>query len=159
MIVAFRHLKHDNTRLDKIDSFFTNSKYVHVQIIFSNEQVGGAWIKTGCVMFRTTKDTITHPQLYTYVVIDDNKINETKTYNYIKSRQGQKFSITGSFANILTPYKERNQWYCSNIIFASLIEGGLKTKLNYLNYLAISPQKIFDILTKEKGYPVVKLDH
>ena len=58
---------------------------------------------------------------------------------------------------MITPYRERNNWYCSDIVFAALIKGGLKTKFNYLNYIAISPQKIYDILTKEKGYPVVKL--
>lgn len=157
MIVAFRHLEHDNTILDRIDSFFTNSKYVHVQIIFSNDQIGSAWLKTGKVSFRNEKDTIAYPKLYTYVVINDNRISETKTYNYIKSKLGQKFNIPLSFSYMLAPYKERKYWYCSNIVFASLIKGGLKTKLDYLNNIAISPQKIYDILTIEKKYPVVNL--
>ena len=153
MIIAFRHLAHDNTVLDTIDSLFTNSNYVHVQIIFSNCQVGGAWIKKG-VQFRSISNTITYPFLWDFVEVND--LNEAKVYQHIQSKLGEKFSILGSFGMRLFPVRKKNMWYCSDIVFSSLLAGGLKTKLSYLNSIAISPQKIYDILIKENNYKLVR---
>jgi len=146
VIVAFRHLEHDNSFLDTIDCLVTGSNLAHVQIIFSNGQVGGAWLKSG-VRFRTIDDTIIYPFYYNYVEV--NNLNERRTYNFIRQKSGQKFNIPQSFLSAVLPVPRK--WHCSDIIYSALLEGGLKTK-NPLPSQLTSPQRIYDILMIENGY-------
>jgi len=153
MIVAFKHLAHDNSLLDIVTSLISGSKYAHVQIIFSNGQVGGAWIGIGEVALRPINDVITYPFLYDYVKINDNEIDEIMTYDFIEQRLGEKFSIIGAFT------AKENEWHCSSFIFSALLAGGLKTKYDYLPAEVISPEKIYNILVKENNYKQLRNDN
>lgn len=156
MVVAFRHLHHNNSLLDAIDCLATGSKYAHVQIMFSNGQVGGAWNDDKGVSFKTIRSTVIYPYLYDYVPINDDSIDEKKTYDYIASHLGENFSIAGSVASTLLPFGRKYGWHCGDLAFAALRKGGLKTKYRYVPSEMVSPQRIYDILTKELKYKPVK---
>lgn len=156
MTVAFKHLAHDSTTIDLVTSLISGSKYAHVQIIFSNGEVGGAWRGIGEVALRPINDVITYPFLYDYVEVDE--IDEMAVYDYIKQRLGEKFDMVSSISYIVLPIN-KDKWHCSSIVFSALLEGGLKTKYDYLPAEAISPEKIYNILTKENGYKQLKNDN
>lgn len=156
MIVAFKNLAHDNNNLvDTVTSLISGSKYAHVQIVFSNGEVGGAWRGIGEVALRPINDVITYPFLYDYVQINDNEIDEMEVYNYIEQRLGEKFDMIKAISYIVLPDDNKDKWHCSSIVFSALLEGGLKTKYDYLPAEAISPEKIYNILTKENGFEII----
>jgi hypothetical protein len=138
---------HDNSWLDTIDCLGTGSSISHVQIIFSNGEVGGAWTKTKGVAFRTMQDTIIYPFLYDYIKVDD--LDEQATYDFIARHEGEPFSIGGAWASVATG--KRQAWHCSDIVYSALKAGGLRTEHD-LPAPFTSPKRVYEILLKENNY-------
>lgn len=157
MVVAFKHRLHDNDWYDMLISWWTDSEFIHTQIIFPNGKVGSSWMDTG-VAFKTMRETIIYPFHYTFVAIPEGALDEQKVYDYVASRRGQKFDMKGAILATAVPYAigGRNRWHCSEVSFSALKNGGLRTKVWNRPPESISPQNLFDILTKENQYPILK---
>ena len=95
MIVVFKYRTHDNDLIDQLISFWTRSRFIHSQILFTNGQVGSSWMDTG-VAFKTRRATMIYPFLYEYVQIPNGQIDEQATYGYIEKRLGEKFDMKGA---------------------------------------------------------------
>ena len=144
MIVAFKHNTHDNDIIDTFITIWTNSKFIHSQIIFSNGEVGSSWMETG-VAIRTIEDTVTYPYLYTFVEV--NGLDEQKVYDYIKLHEGETFDMMGSAFPFLN---REDKWHCSEILFSALKNGGLKSNMKAHK---VYPQHLYDILiNRENNY-------
>jgi len=148
MTICFKYNVHDNDIIDTYITLWTNSKYIHAQIIFSNGEVGSSWIDTG-VAFKTTDETIIYPYLFSYIKVEIDEISEMKMHKFIEGQLGKKFDMLGS----LIPFVNRkDRWHCSELCYQTLKEGGVIN--NDTPAEKITPQNLYDIL-KEKGYNII----
>jgi len=158
MIVAFRQLEHDAKWINKLESLWTNSIFTHAQIIFSNGDIGGSWMDTG-VAFKTIKEVIVYPFLWTYIKIKCDNENEQLAYDFMKSKLGSSFDNTSYllyYTKIPWLYRRKHAEFCSGFVFQALVNGGMIKKQSYLKYESVSPQNLYDILLKEDNCKLLK---
>jgi len=156
VIVAFKHMVHDNDLIDTFISLWTKSKYIHAQIIFPNGMVGSSWMEMG-VALRPLEDVIIYPFYFDYVIIEDKQMDEEKAYRFIQSEYGKKFDMRGAMLSTTFPYTvhNRNKRHCSELSFSALRKGGILKKYEDVPAESVSPQRLFTMLKDEGKYTVV----
>jgi len=158
MYVAFRHLEHSAGTVNTLMSLYTNSKFTHAQIIFSNREIGGAWMNPG-VVFKSINDSIIYPWLWSYIDINCSDEKEQLTYDFIKSQIGKPFDSQSYILTEIIPFlnNTKSKWFCSKIVFEAFIYSQIINKNKNLNSNSISPQKLYNVIIEE-GYGEISLD-
>ena len=148
MVVAFKHMLHDNDLIDTFISLWTGTKFIHAQVIFSDRMAGSSWIDTG-VTFKTEEETVIYPFLFTFVEIPTKKANEQMAREFIESQLNKPFDMHGAVLSTAFPHHipGRRQWHCAEISFGALRAGGLLEEYKDVPPSSVTPGKLYDMVT------------
>jgi hypothetical protein len=125
---------------DKLIAYWTRHKYTHVELIYEGMWYSSSFFDGG------VRSKMIHPNKENWDIYTFNQsFNHTNSIEFILTQIGKSYDLKGLiFAELLSlKHHEHSEWYCSELVHASLVIGEYK---NVLPTNLISPGKLFEHL-------------
>lgn len=140
-MISAAFYKAEGRLVDKLIRWWTQSRFSHCELVFSNDEMFSADAWTGTTRF-TRSFTPAHWELVPITIGED---QEALLYQWCLDRVGKKYDWLGVFGFVLPFIKQdSSRWFCSEICGAALksvgkVPVGVKTS-------KLSPQGLYELL-------------
>lgn len=130
--------------------FGSGGQMIHCQFVFENYDnvCASAWELHG-IGFRTYEQTVKEERRWAFVNFGNEKDEEL--WSWFRQRIGTPYDLGGLFTSFIVPMKKRDspKMFCSEVCYTACQEV-LKLNLPAVNPAYLSPQGLYDLITKGK---------